>query len=104
MAQFDVFINPSPRSRGAYPLVLLMQSAWATDGREQIIAPLTRRTEFAGAGQRLSPIVNLDGLEYAVLVPALAVVRYRDLKALVGSVASARNALLAAIDYLFFGL
>lgn len=104
MAQFDVFVNPSPRSRGRYPFVVLMQAEWTADGREQTIAPLARRIDFAAAGQRLSPVVALDGSEYAAIVPALAVVHARELKSMVGSIASERQALLAAIDYLFFGL
>ena len=103
MAQFDVYENPSPRSRAAYPLVVLMQSEWATDGREQVIAPLARRADFDGSGQRLAPVVTIGGSDYAMLVPALAVVPSRYLKSLIGSVAADRNALLAAIDYLFFG-
>ena len=104
MTQFDVFVNPSPRSRAAYPFVVLVQSEWATDGREQIVAPLARRTDFDGSGQRLAPVVEIDGSEYVALVPALAVVPSRLLKSVVGSVLTERKALLAAIDYLFFGL
>jgi hypothetical protein len=39
-----------------------------------------------------------------VLVPALAGVRTRDLMKRDGSLAAARGELLAAIDYLFFGV
>jgi toxin CcdB len=104
MAQFDVYVNPSPRSRGKYPFVVLMQAEWTADGAEQIIAPLARRIDFAAAGRRLAPVVEIGGLEYAAIVPALAVVHSRELKSMVGSIASQRQHLLAAIDYLFFGL
>jgi toxin CcdB len=103
MRQFDVYVNPSSRSRSAYPLVVLMQSEWAGDGHEQIIAPLARGAEFPGSG-RLAPVVVLNDCAYAALMPALAVIPSRLLRTLMGSLASDRQALLAAIDYLFFGI
>ena len=53
---------------------------------------------------RLTPIIAFDGSEHVVLVPALMGVRTRDLGERRGSIASARSELLAAIDYLFFGV
>jgi hypothetical protein len=53
---------------------------------------------------RITPIVALDGTEHMVLVPALTGMRSRDLTERYGSVAESRSELLAAIDYLFFGV
>jgi hypothetical protein len=53
---------------------------------------------------QVTPVISIEGSEHLVLVPALSGVRTRDLRASIGSFAADRQALLAAIDYLFFGL
>ena len=77
MAQFDVFASPVASARRAWPLVVELQSNYAHDARDPIIAPM---------------------------VPALGGVNRRSLSLAEGSIAAARNELLAAVDYLFFGL
>jgi toxin CcdB len=103
MAQFDVFVNPFATARQAYPFVVAMQSDLTVNGAEQLIAPMAS-INHAGSTARIMPSVTLKGNELAVVVPRLAVVRSRDLQKKVGSIAAARDELLAAIDYLFFGV
>lgn len=102
--QFDAFINPIIAARRAYPFVIVLQSDFAQGVRDQIVAPLVPRESLSKVTGRLTPTVLMDSSEYVVLVPALAAVRRRDLGQNVGSLATARNELLAAIDYLFFGV
>jgi len=104
MAQFDVFVNPIASARSAYPYVVAMQSDFAQGSTDQLVAPLVPRGRMPTIARRLTPIVLIDGSEYAVLVPAMAGMRSRDLAKRHDSVASARTELLAAIDYLFFGV
>jgi len=52
----------------------------------------------------LTAKVEIQGKEHVVLVPQMAVMRARDLIANVGSLASARGEILAALDFLFFGV
>jgi len=104
MAQFDVFVNPISAARRAYPFVVALQSDLALNAREQIVAPLVTSQSMPEIISRLTPFVALDGSKYMVLVPALGGVRSRDLANPVSSLASARGELLAAIDYLFFGV
>jgi toxin CcdB len=103
MAQFDVFPNPIATTRRAYPFVVVLQSDFARYAREQIVAPLVPFTSMPKVISRLTPIVALEGSEHLVLVPALTGLQARDLKERHGSIASGRNKVLAAIDYLFFG-
>jgi toxin CcdB len=103
MAQFDVFVNPFATARQAYPFVVAMQSDLTVNGAEQLIAPMASINHARSTG-RIMPSVTLKGNELAVVVPRLAVVRSRDLQEKVGSIAAARVELLAAIDYLFFGV
>jgi toxin CcdB len=104
MAQFDVFVNPIAVTRRAYPFIIALQAAFAENAREQIVAPLVPLQAIPKVISRLTPIVALDGSEHMVLVPALISVRSRDLTKRHASLATARGELLAAIDYLFFGV
>ena len=104
MPQFDVFANPIAAARRAYPYVVALRSDVAGDAHDQIVAPLAPRESMSTVAGRLTPIVAFQGSQHVVLVPSLAGVRSRDLSKQHGSIASARSELLAAIDYLFFGV
>lgn len=102
--QCEGFINPISAARRVYPYVLVLQSDWATDSPERIVAPVVPRERMRSNALRVTPIITIDGAEHLVLVPALTGVRARDLRDSIGSFASERQALLAAVDYLFFGI
>jgi toxin CcdB len=104
MMQFDVFVNPIAAMRRAYPLVVVLQSDFARDARDPIVAPLVPRQSMSEVAGRLTPIIAFQGSEHVAVVPALMGIRSRDLAELRGSIASARSELLGAIDYLFFGV
>jgi toxin CcdB len=104
MAQFDVFVNPIVSARSAYPYVVALQSNFAQSSTDQLVAPLVPRGSMPTITGRLAPIVLIDGSEHLVLVPKMTGMRSRDLAKCHCSVASARTELLAAIDYLFFGV
>jgi toxin CcdB len=104
MAQFDVFPNPIASARRAYPFVVALQSDFAQHARQQIVAPLVQLERIPNVISRLTPIVALDDVEHMVLIPALTGMPARDLKERSGTIAFARSELLAAIDYLFFGV
>jgi len=104
MAQFDVFPNPIAAIRRAYPFVVVLQSDFAVDARDQIVAPLVPQESIPKVASRLTPVVSLGGAEHVVLVPALTGMRFRDLRERHCTVASSRSEVLAAIDYLFFGV
>jgi toxin CcdB len=104
MAQFDVFENPFATARRAYPFVVAMQSDFTVNGAEQLVAPIASLDFGPPPTRRVMPVVELRGHDHVVVVPKLTVMRSRDLIEKVSSVASARSELLAAIDYLFFGV
>jgi toxin CcdB len=104
MAQFDVFVNPFASVRRAYPFVVAMQSDLTVNGAEQLVAPIASNDYEQSSIRRVMPVVSLQGNDRVVLVPRLTVIRSRDLIEKVGSIAAARTELLAAIDYLFFGV
>jgi toxin CcdB len=104
MTQFDVFPNPIAAARRAYPFVVTLQSDFAQYARQQIVAPLVPMGSMPKVISRLTPIVALDGADHMVLIPALTGLQARDLKERFATIASARSELLAALDYLFFGV
>jgi toxin CcdB len=104
MAQFDVFVNPFENARRGYPFVVAMQSDFTINGAEQLVAPIASIDFGQSASRRVMPVVTLRGNNHVVVVPRLTVMRSRDLIERVSSVATARTELLAAIDYLFFGV
>jgi toxin CcdB len=104
MAQFDVFANPVPTARRAYPFVVVLQSDLAEGSRDRVVAPLAARQAMAPVAGRLTPVVRIGADEYVVLVPGLTTVSARDLLEAAGSLAEARSELLAAVDYLFLGV
>ena len=104
MAQFDVFVNPFSAIRRAYPFVVAMQSEFTVNGAEQLVAPIASNDYGPPGIRRVMPVVALQGIDHVVVVPRLTVMRSRDLVEKVSSIAAARTELLAAIDYLFFGV
>jgi toxin CcdB len=104
MAQFDVYANPLLTARHAYPFVVAMQSDITDFANEQIVAPLAPKVALPAIAGRLAPTVLVDKLEHVVLIPRLTTIRSRDLGHSVASIASSRLDLLAATDYLFFGV
>jgi toxin CcdB len=104
MAQFDVFVNPIQNARRGYPFVVAMQADFTINRAEQLVAPIASIDYGHSASRRVMPVVALQGNDHVVVVPRLTVIRSRDLIEKVSSIATARTELLAAIDYLFFGV
>jgi toxin CcdB len=102
--QFDVFANPVITTRRAYPYVAVMQSDFAHNASDQIVAPVVAKRSLPQVSGYLTPSVVIESSEFIVLVPAMTGMRRRDLSQRVCSLAGSRAELLAAIDHLFFGV
>ena len=104
MAQLDVFVNPITQARRAYPYVAVLQSDLADTGRERIVAPLAPKAKLTGTTGRLTPHVRVLDADHVLLVPNLAAVAVNDLRELRGQLTAHRDAIVAALDYLFLGV
>lgn len=104
MQQFDVFPNPIAASRRAYPLLVCMQSDLFASGSDRVVAPMALRRNLAGAMTRISPPATVGQDEYLVLVSTLVTVPSQMLSHRLANLASHREALLGAIDLLFYGV
>jgi toxin CcdB len=104
MRQFDVFENPVPRARRAYPYVAVLQSMQVDLGRDRVVGPMARSSDLPALAGRATPVVALDGEEYALLIPWLTTLPGRDLRSPRGNVEAHRGEIVAAIDFLFLGI
>jgi len=101
MAQFDVLRNPRG---GAYPLVVNVQAELHERLATRVVVPLTPRARYAAQPiTRLQPLVKVRGEEYVAVVPMIAAVPKASLGERVGTLASRRADLIAALDLLVTG-
>lgn len=104
MSQFEVFENPIPAARRAFPFVAVLQSDLADTGRDRIVAPLVPRGRIRGVAGTLTPVVKVDGVEHVLLVPRLTPVSSRDLRGTKDELTSHRDKIVDALDLLFLGV
>lgn len=103
MPQFDVFRNPDAASRRVFPFVVSLQSDLVDVASDRVVAPLALRERVPGTG-RLTPVVQLDGDDYVVFIRTLETLPARLLPRRVANLARHRDALLGAVDLLFYGV
>ena len=102
--QHDLFANPNPRSRRAFPFIVVLQADIA-EGDSRLIAPLAPQVgPLASAASRALPIIDHDDKRYAVTLPLISSMPRHQLKTSVGSLASYRADITRALDWLFFGI
>lgn len=102
MAQFDVYKN---RRGGSFPLLIDIQSDLLARLATRVIVPIARlKRHGTKPVSRLNPVVELDGTEYMLVFQELAAIPTTALGEPVGSLASRRADLVAAIDLLFTGI
>ncbi|HEX5421054.1 MAG TPA: CcdB family protein [Gammaproteobacteria bacterium] len=104
MTQFEVFANPITRARQVYPYVVVMQAEVAQIGRESVVAPTAPRAAFPAIPGRLTPVVTIERNAFVLLVTSLTSLPANSLRTAVTSLADRREDILAALDYLFFGV
>jgi toxin CcdB len=104
VSQYDVFENPIPRARSAFPFVTILQSELADKGRDRMVAPLVARARMPGVSGQLTPIVKVLGVEHVLLVPRMAPIGIADLRGVKDQLAPYRNEIVAALDFLFLGV
>jgi toxin CcdB len=104
VSQFDVFDNPIPQARRAFPFVAILQSELADTGRDRIVAPLVSHTRMTGTVGRLTPVVKVANVDHVLLVPRMTAIAATDLRAVKDRLTAYRGEIVAALDYLFLGV
>jgi toxin CcdB len=104
VSQYDVFDNPIPQARRAFPFVAVLQSELADTGRDRMVAPLVPRARMTGAVGRLTPVVKVAGVEHILLVPRMTAIVATDLRTVIDGLTVYRSDIVAALDFLFLGV
>ncbi len=103
MKQFDIMANPFPRSRERQPFLVALQSDLLVRSLDTVVvAPLERAASGIFA-DRLNPPVEVDGQSFVLVAQELVTVRKSVLGNPRGSIATARDAIIVALDLLFTG-
>lgn len=100
MPQFDVY---KTRNSTIYPLVVDVQADVHARLGSRVVIPMVLRTRYALPVSRLTPQVTIRDDDYVVLIPQLAAIPRTELGAIVGSLATQRASLVAALDLLVTG-
>jgi toxin CcdB len=100
--QFDVVANPDAEDAAHRPYLVVLQSDLVSGLRSTVVAPLIARSEITGARQ-LNPLVAVDSREYWIAIYELFAIEQRVLGPRIANVADQRDAIVAAIDFLFTG-
>ena len=103
LRQFDVFPNPSPRTRAEHPYFVILQSDRLDRFATRVVAPLIAPTRFQFL-ERLLPEVTVKGKPYVIAIPDIAPIPVKMLQPAVANLESERYRILAAIDLLFTGI
>lgn len=102
MAQFDVYRNPSERTRRAMPWLLSVQHDGVSETVSVLAIPLVAPLKLRSAS-RLYPVFDIQGRAFMLLTPDMASLPRSLLKAPVVSLAAERARIIAALDVLFAG-
>lgn len=101
--QHDVFWNPAPRSRTAFPFVVLLQ-ADVVEIRRRIIAPMAPTIAMPGVVGRIAPVVRHAGQDFFLVLELMTTVPAHALREPLGSIAAYRDDITRALDWLFTGI
>ncbi len=105
VAQWDVYPNPSVRSRGELPFFVDLQSDLLSALETRFVAPLARnRLPIKGLPRSLCPIFVIEGDEVALIAQEAGPVNARQLKHPVASLRSEAHSITSALDAVISGI
>lgn len=102
MAQYDVFRNPSERTRRAVPYLLAVQHDAISETVSVVVVPIAPLLKSAKPS-RLYPTLQIGAKEYTMLTPDLSSVPRAVLGEPVACLAEERQRIVAALDILLVG-
>lgn len=103
VAQFDIHAVPAADADYA-PYLVELQSDLVADLDSVIVAPLVRRADAGLIVHHLNPVIRFGDEELVLRIGELVSLPRIALGRKVGSAKADRDALMAAIDVIFFGI
>lgn len=105
MAQFDVYRNPLAASARDIPYLLDVQAGLLDGLATRVFIPLARPRAFKGRlAAILNPSLAVDGEPVILLTQELAGIPLKPFKQPVANLASERETILRAIDFVISGI
>lgn len=105
MSQYDVYVNPNPRSRESVPFVVDIQSGFIDVLRTRLTMPLSRvGVDIPRLPKRLVPQFVVEGQRLALHAHAAAGIDARLLRDAVGSLAGHAGEIRDALDAVVGGI
>ena len=105
MAQFDVYKNPSPNTRKAFPYIVDIQSFVIEDISTRVVVPLGKLQNFSNQSMTtLTPEIEYEGEHLLLLIPQIASIPSKYLKDPIGSLSHFRDEIIAALDFAITGI
>lgn len=104
MAQFQVFHNPNPQTKKAYPYLLDVQSTLLDSLDTRLVIPLSTLAAFREKRiKELNPGLMVNGKEAVVATQQMAAIHKKDIGSFVCDASGLRQELISAIDFLITG-
>lgn len=103
--RFDVFRNAESHSARSFPYLLVLQSELLEMLTTVVVVPLVRRSTLAGTPTtRLNPGLRVEDDTVYMLAQQIGAVSTKSLGEQVTNLATERNAITQALDFLFSGV
>ena len=104
MTQFQVFHNPNPQTRKAYPFLLDIQTPLLDSMDTRLAIPLSGLATLRNRRIReLNPLIVINGKELVILTQQMASIHKKDIGSYVADASFLREEILGAIDFMITG-
>lgn len=105
MAQFSIHQNKNTQSQTEFPLLLDIQTNLLESLQTTVVVPLKKlETNKDNVLTQLTPILNIEGMDYLMLTPQLAGIQRKELGKVMGDVEHVRTDIINALDFLVSGI
>jgi toxin CcdB len=105
MAQFDVYVNPSNKTRAIFPYIVDIQNPLISDIATRIVVPLGNLEYFKKEKMDiLTPEILYGDRQLVLLVPQIASMPTKSLKDPIGSLTHMRDEIISALNFAITGV
>jgi len=105
MAQLIIYQNKNSQSKKEFPLLLDIQTNLLDSLQTTIVVPLKKlESNRDKVLTQLTPILNIEGIDYLMLTPQLAGIQRKELGKTIADISHARVEILNALDFLLTGI
>lgn len=105
MAQFDVYANPSKKSKSYYPYLIDVQNNYISELDTRIVIPLGKASYFENEIMtKLQIKVTYENQELILMTPQISSIPRISLKEPVGSLQHLQQEIINALDFAITGI